>query len=189
MPVLSKKRLYINLLQTVISWEAANSTPGTSSWLRVFCLRAMGIKVSPPVWIGENTWFVNPHNLTLGQGVSIGEASRIVCHAPIIIGDNFLAAAGLYIDSGSHDINTLTPSSSPITIGNYVWCGMRVTICSGVSIGENVVIGAGSVVTKLLPSGYLAVGAPAKQVRKLERGDINELWTHADDLSKNSHQE
>jgi maltose O-acetyltransferase len=173
--MLSKKRLYIHLLQSIISLEAAVSTPGTPSWFRVLCLKAMGIKVKDSIWVSENTWFVNPEKLTLGREVCIGEASRIICHAPISIGDQFLGAAGLYIDSGSHDVNTLLPSSAPITIGNRVWCGMRVTICAGVSIGDDVVIGAGSVVTKSLPSGYLAVGVPAKPIRKLERANIDTI--------------
>ncbi len=173
--MLSKKRLYIHLLQTIISWEAAVSTPGTPSWFRILCLKAMGVKVNGSVWVSEKTWFVNPEKLTLGREVCIGEASRLICHAPITIGDQFLGAAGLYIDTGSHDINTLKPSSAPVTIGNRVWCGMRVTICAGVSIGDDVVIGAGSVVTRSLPSGCLAVGVPAKPIRKLERSDIDNI--------------
>jgi maltose O-acetyltransferase len=137
----------------------------------------MGVKVSDPVWIAQDTCFINPHKLTLGKRVNIGEDSKIVCHAPIIIGDDFSSSCGLYINSGSHDINTLVPSLSTIEIGNRVWCGMRVTICSGVSIGDDVVIGAGAVVTKSLPSGYLAYGVPAKPVRKLERADLDSLWS------------
>jgi acetyltransferase-like isoleucine patch superfamily enzyme len=181
--MLSARRLYEHLLQSLISLESAGSRPGTSSYLRLFCLRAMGVKVSPPIWIAQDTWFLNPHKLTLGQRVGIGEGSKIMCHAPIIIGDDFLGASGLYINSGTHDINTLVPSVSTIKIGNRVWCGMRVTICSGVSIGDDVVIGAGAVVTKSLPSGYLAYGVPAKPVRKLERVHIDGLWSPFDELN------
>ena len=98
-------------------------------------------------------------------------------HAPIFIGDDFISSSGLYINSGTHDVNTLMPSYEPIKIGNRVWCGMRVTICAGVSIGDDVVIGAGALVTKSLPSGYLAYGVPAKPVRKLERGNIESLYS------------
>jgi acetyltransferase-like isoleucine patch superfamily enzyme len=129
----------------------------------------MGVKVKSPIWIAEDTWILNPRNLTFGSRVCIGESSKIVCHTPIYIGDDFLSSSGLYINSGSHDIITLHPNSAPISIGKRVWCGMRVTICSGVSIGDDVVIGAGSLVTKSIPSGYLAYGVPARPIKKIER--------------------
>ncbi len=181
--MLSLRRFYESLLQTLISWEAAASQPGTSSYLTLFCLKAMGVKVAGPVWIAQGTWFLQPRKLTLGQRVCIGEGSKIVCHAPIFIGDDFISSCGLYINSGNHDINTLVPSTSTIEIGKRVWCGMRVTICSGVSIGDDVVIGAGSVVTRSLPSGYLAYGVPAKPIRKLERADLDGLWVAFNQLN------
>lgn len=175
--MLSKQKLFIKILQNIISWESSISTPGTSSWLRKVCLKAMKVKLEPPVFIGEETRFINPHQLTLGRNVAIGSSSLIACYAPIYIGNNFISAPGLYINSGSHDINSLKPSASPITIGKRVWCGMRVTICSGVTIGDDVVIGAGSVVTRSIPSGYLAVGVPAKPIKKIDRKETDHVWS------------
>jgi maltose O-acetyltransferase len=169
--MISLRRIYETILQSLISLESSLSQPGTQSHFRVLCLQAMGVQVKGPIWIAEDTWILNPRNLTLGSRVCIGEGSKIVCPAPIYIGDNFLSASGLYINSGSHDIRTLRSNSSQILIGKRVWCGMRVTICSGVSIGDDVVIGAGSLVTKSIPSGYLAYGVPAKPIRKIERAD------------------
>ena len=57
--------------------------------------------------------------------------------------------------------------AEPITIGNDVWLGGNVTILPGVTIGDNVVIGAGSVVTKDIPSNCVAVGNPCKPIKKL----------------------
>jgi lipopolysaccharide O-acetyltransferase len=56
--------------------------------------------------------------------------------------------------------------SSPIVIGNNCWFGDRVFIIQGVTIGDGVVIGAGSIVTKDIPSNSLAVGVPAKIIKK-----------------------
>ncbi len=53
----------------------------------------------------------------------------------------------------------------PVTIGNNVWLGSRVTVLRGVTIGTNSVVGAGSVVTRSIPANSIAVGAPAKVVR------------------------
>jgi maltose O-acetyltransferase len=55
----------------------------------------------------------------------------------------------------------------PVTIGDNVWLGGGVIVCPGVTIGADTVVGAGSVVTKDLPPGVLAVGSPARVVRKL----------------------
>lgn len=177
--MLSKKRFYIEILQSIISMEGAISTPGTESWLTKKCLQLMKANVKDPVLrIGKGIQLINPDLLTLGRHVGIGKSSLIVCHAPVDIGDLFMGAAGLYINSGTHDINTLDPLTSPIKIGKRVWCGMRVTICSGVSIGDDVVLGAGSVVTSSIPSGYLAVGVPAKPIKKLEREEVEKLWCY-----------
>ena len=56
---------------------------------------------------------------------------------------------------------------APVSIGEECWIGGRVTICPGVTIGDRAVIGAGSLVTKDIPADTLAVGSPAKVVKKL----------------------
>ena len=58
--------------------------------------------------------------------------------------------------------------SRPISIGDGVWLGGGVIVCPGVSIRENAVIGAGSVVTRDVPPGVLAVGNPCRVVRELQ---------------------
>lgn len=58
-------------------------------------------------------------------------------------------------------------SAQPISIGDNVWLGGGVIVCPGVSIGENSVVGAGSVVTRDLPANVVAVGSPAKIIREL----------------------
>lgn len=55
----------------------------------------------------------------------------------------------------------------PIIIGNNVWIGGNVTFMPGVTVGDNVVVGAGSVVTKDIPSGTVAAGVPCKIIRKV----------------------
>ena len=61
----------------------------------------------------------------------------------------------------------------PITVGNNVWIGANVTVLPGVSIGDDAVIGAGSVVTKNIPSGVLAAGNPCSVIRELTEKDKN----------------
>jgi maltose O-acetyltransferase len=170
-------RIYALMWQSLLSLNAAISEPGTPSLFRLLCLKALGVKVSHPVWIGANTELMGSAFLSLGQRVAIGENSSIVCHAPIHIGDDFVGAPGLSINSGSHDIHSLYPIAAPIKIGKRVWCGTRVTICAGVEIGDDVVIGAGAVVTKSLPSGFLVYGVPAKPIKPLGRRETDQLWS------------
>ena len=61
--------------------------------------------------------------------------------------------------------------AKPITIGNDVWFGANVTVCGGVTIGDNCVIGAGSVVVKDIPPNTLAAGVPCKAIRPLSPND------------------
>lgn len=57
--------------------------------------------------------------------------------------------------------------AKPITIGNNVWMGGNVIVRPGVTIGDNVVIGVGSVVTKDIPNNVIAVGNPCKIIREI----------------------
>ena len=61
--------------------------------------------------------------------------------------------------------------AKPVTIGNDCWFGANVTVCPGVTIGNGVVIGAGSVVTKDIPDHCVAVGNPARVIRELSEAD------------------
>ena len=141
-------------------------------------LRAMGSRASGPVLLGRQVEIHDPAKLTLGARVAIGPDSRIVCWAPIEIGDDFLGAGGLHLDSGSHSPESLEPLDRPIRIGHRVWCGTRVTICAGVEIGDDVVLGAGAVVVKSIPAGVVAAGVPAKPLRPLNRPvDGGRLWS------------
>jgi len=138
-------------------------------------LRAMGIAHGRHVFIGPHFHVRCPANLTLGERCGIGSYARIWNYAPVKLGDDFLSAAGLTINSGGHDVSTMVPFSKPVSIGDRVWCGVNVTILAGVTIGDDVVIGAGSVVTEDLPSNVVAVGVPARVVRTIER-DPEKYW-------------
>jgi acetyltransferase-like isoleucine patch superfamily enzyme len=58
--------------------------------------------------------------------------------------------------------------ASPVVIGDDVWLGMNVTVLKGVEVGRQTVVGAGSIVTRSLPSGVIAAGQPAVVIRKLD---------------------
>lgn len=97
--------------------------------------------------------------------------SRIFCRNQISIGEGVVVAPEVIMrDSDQHQIvsegETKKPLSAPITIGNHVWIGTRAVILKGVNIGDNVVIAAGSLVTRDVPDNSLAAGVPAKVIKR-----------------------
>lgn len=115
--------------------------------------------------------------LCLGSRVFVGHQCSFAIADRICIGDDCLLAHGVHI--ADHDGHPLDPYSRlrrapvalkdvhPVEIGNNVWIGARSRILKGVRIGDNVVIGAESVVTKDVEADCLAVGNPARVIRKL----------------------
>ena len=89
------------------------------------------------------------------------------------IGDSFMCGPNVQICTAGHPIHPDTRNSGyeygiDITIGDNVWIGGSVCVMPGVTIGNNAVIGAGSVVTKDIPDNTLVGGVPAKKIRDLE---------------------
>ena len=91
----------------------------------------------------------------------------------ITIGKNVLFGPNVSIYTAGHPIHPDSRNSGyeygiPVTIGDNVWIGGNVSICPGVTIGENSVIGAGSVVLKDVPPNTVAAGNPCRVIRTLE---------------------
>ena len=89
----------------------------------------------------------------------------------ITIGSHVLFGPGVQIYAASHpldpEIRKTLELSKPVSIGNNCWIGGGAIILPGVTIGNNCVIGAGAVVTKNIPDDSMAVGNPAKVIKKL----------------------
>ena len=92
--------------------------------------------------------------------------------ATVTIGDDVQIGPNVQLLTATHPLEPgprrdKWEAAQPITIGDNVWLGGGVIVCPGVTIGADTVVGAGSVVTKDLPAGVLAVGTPARVVREL----------------------
>ncbi len=88
------------------------------------------------------------------------------------IGDDCFIGPNVSIYTACHSTNPIERNTRkewarPVSIGNNCWIGGSVTILPGVTIGDNVTIGAGSVVVKDIPSDSIAVGNPAKVVKRI----------------------
>ena len=118
-------------------------------------------------------------NIIIGKNVGLSHAAIIAIGADVLIGNNTLIGSGTKIYSTDfHPVNYLCRRdtglntefniSKTVVIGNDCFIGSGVIILKGVKIGDRSVVGAGSVVTKSIPSDCIAAGNPCVVVRKLK---------------------
>ena len=139
------------------------------------------IKLSENVTVERNSTLVAKKGvLVVGPNTFIGEGTIIVANSSIMIGHDCLVAAGVVIRDQDHCTEDLSQPvrlqgllTGPINIGNDVWIGAKSTILKGVSLGDQCVVGANSVVTRAIPLQSIAVGTPAKVIGS--RGDRFEV--------------
>lgn len=116
------------------------------------------------------------NNISFGEGCFVNFDCIFLDTAPINIGDRVLFGPRVTLITVGHPVDAQWRNCGdmyafPITIKNNVWIGANVTILPGVTIGENTVIGAGSVVTKDIPNNVVACGSPCRIVREINEND------------------
>ena len=135
-----------------------------------------GIRVGKGVFIGRGTILsCKDGDITLGDHVNIGFHSEIFSGSQVTVGRYGLFAAYTYLVGGGHEFEQAGVPvveqerlSKGITLGENVWLGAGAKVMDGVRIADHVVVGAGAVVTDDLPAGAVAVGVPARVVRTRE---------------------
>lgn len=132
--------------------------------------------------------FINPpffcdygKNIEVGKNFFANYNCTLLDVAKIKIGDNCQFAPNVAIYTAGHPVhpvtrNTLYEYGKEVTIGDNVWLGGNTVVCPGVHIGNNVVIGAGSVVTKDIPDWSIAAGNPCRVIRKITKDDRRKLF-------------
>ena len=137
-----------------------------------------GITLGQGVFLGRGTILsCKDGDIELGDHVNIGFNSEIFSGSSVKVGRHGLFAAYTYLVGGGHAFDQAGVPvveqervSKGITLGENVWLGAGAKVMDGVTIGRDVVVGAGAVVTADLPDGSVAVGIPARVVRTRGEG-------------------
>ncbi|MBQ6697341.1 MAG: sugar O-acetyltransferase [Lachnospiraceae bacterium] len=132
--------------------------------------KSEGAFVNPPFYCDYGT------HIEVGKNFFANYNCTILDVAKVKIGDNCQMAPNVAIYTAGHPVhpdtrNTMYEYGIEVTIGDNVWIGGNTVICPGVHIGNNVVIGAGSVVTKDIPDWCIAAGNPCKVIRSITEAD------------------
>lgn len=136
---------------------------------------------------GKNLWITAPFYADYGNNIYFGNNCEVNMNCTflddnrILIGDNALIAPNVQIYTAFHPTSAAKrfgppredgsfafckTQTAPVIIGDNVWIGGGAILLPGVTIGSNTVIGAGSVVTKDIPSNVVALGNPCRVIRK-----------------------
>jgi len=126
-------------------------------WARVAFARSVGVQIGQDcriLGLRRETFGSEPYLVKIGDHVTITAGVRFITHD-----------GGVWVfRDRAPDVDVFRP----IVVGNNVFIGINSTLMPGVTVGDNCVIGAGSVVTRDVPAGTVALGVPAKPVRDLE---------------------
>jgi acetyltransferase-like isoleucine patch superfamily enzyme len=162
---------------------------------RALWYRWLGMRIEGKVWLGRIEPPSRPQCITLREGaaldhgvtlLAVQDSARITigvrCYVnrhtmldaaeALEIGDDSMIGPFCYLTDHDHTFGAgLAPGQTPLVskptkLGARCWLGAHVSVLKGVTIGDGTVVGAGSVVTKDLPAGVLAVGSPARVIRR-----------------------
>lgn len=153
-----------------------NRTDDDDTELRNKILKELLKAVGKDVWIEPDFRCEFGKNIIIEDNVYINFGCVILDCAEVVIGANSLLGPNIGIYPVNHAIDAMERINGgcigkPIHIGKNVWLGGDVKILAGVTIGDNTIIGTGSVVTKDIPDNVIAVGNPCKVLRQITEED------------------
>lgn len=168
------KRLIVDILQFLLGIPFFCEPP-LHSFKSSILNSVLGARIGSNVVILDGVDILNWSNLTISNYSLICNDVIIRAQGVVQIGKGVIIGPGVFISNGDHSLIDLTPISVPITIGNGVYIGARAVVLGGVTIGDHAVIGAGSIVTKDIPTCAVCTGIPAKVVKYRKRPELT--WT------------
>lgn len=157
-------------------FKAYNKTDDEEIDLRNKIMKQLFKNVGENVWIEPDFRCEFGKNITIGDNVYINFGCIILDCSEVTIGSHTLLGPNIGLYAANHSTGATERINGgcygkPIHIGNNVWLGGDVKVLQGVTIGDNTIIGAGSIVTKDIPDNVIAVGNPCKVIRKITEED------------------
>ncbi|MDE7160024.1 MAG: galactoside O-acetyltransferase [Muribaculaceae bacterium] len=111
---------------------------------------------------------VRPHNVRIGRNVVIMPGCLMMAAGGITVDDGAMIAANVQLISNNHDLyERQVITCKPVHIGKNAWIGAGATILPGVTVGDNAVVGAASVVTKDVEADTIVAGNPARLIKRI----------------------
>ena len=169
--IMTEQLAYLDLM------DEYNRTPRRLQAQRYEMLKKLFAEVGENCYV-ESPYFANwgGHHVHLGANVYANAGLKLVDDTHIYIGDCTMLGPNVVIATAGHPIDPELRSQGlqynlPVHIGRNCWLGAGVIVMPGVTIGDDTVIGAGSVVTKDIPSGVVAVGNPCRMMREVGEHD------------------
>jgi maltose O-acetyltransferase len=152
--------------------KALNESGEDEDERRKSILRELLPNVGADFWLQPPFYCDYGYNIIIGDGAFFNFNCVVLDVMQVTIGSRTLFGPNVQIYTATHPMNHKERAAGleyakPIKIGEDVWVGGNAVICPGVTIGDRTVIGAGSVVTKDIPSDVFAAGNPCKVIRNL----------------------
>lgn len=138
---------------------------------RALLSRLFGREVDPSLRVFPPFYTDFGKNIHLGRNVFINACCHFQDQGGVTIGDDCLIGHAVVFATLNHGIapaERYSMNPAPIVLGRNVWIGSNSTILQGVTIGDNAIIAAGSVVTRDVPANTIVGGVPAKPIRSIE---------------------
>ena len=168
-PVLSEERLRARLLLK----ELTDSREDEDEKRKII-LRKLIPDAGPGLWLQPPFYCDYGYNIKTGEKVFFNFNCVVLDVMQVTIGSRTLFGPNVQIYTATHTMDHRERAAGleyakPVTIGEDVWIGGSAVICPGVTIGDRSVIGAGSVVTRDIPSDVFAAGNPCRVIRDLDK--------------------
>lgn len=163
----SAEELALAREQAQLAFRLNHTMPHTDEYdillHRLFPDMGEGSRLNTPVTV------VRAHNVKIGRNVIVMNGCLMMAAGGIAIDDEAQIAANVQLISNNHDLDDrMIITCKPVHICRRAWIGAGATILPGVTVGENSVVGAGSVVTRDVEPDTIVAGNPARVIRRIK---------------------